>query len=70
MAGADLTANDDPHPCGGATHPHAFGEWPTPTLPLRFFRTRPSSNESAPLEKEHSVTPPVNHSGWTGSLQL
>jgi len=42
MAGADLTANHNPHPCGGAAHPHAFGEWTAP-FTLRLLSTQGSA---------------------------
>jgi len=42
MAGADPTANHNPHPCDGATHPHAFGEWTAP-LTLRLLSIQGSA---------------------------
>ena len=51
MAGADLTANHNPHPCDGATHPHAFGEWTNPTLTLRLLSTQSSAQTNLHFRK-------------------
>ena len=66
MAGADPTANHNPHPYDGATHPHAFGEWTAP-LTLRLLSTQGSAQTNLHFGKVTFSDSTGTHSGWTGS---